>query len=275
MKRKHIKEQIDQQRDVANASWDTLKQNTEKTVNAEVAERMKIWAPGRAAVKGEVELILDNSVLVTDKRRITPQRAEAVFQAEQELLRAPLNPTEQRQTIKRLAARVNLDKEAAKEQVRKDKNADSVRANDFEGDSRALSRLQQLVNGEAIGRGDDSHNQRIGMNITERLDDLVKNYAALAPENYEDDGSRRLIGSMGGTVEIGDKGQVHFSGYNNGLLYEFARARQIWNTLETNPYMIRQDVLGVTTPQELDMSWVSEQPVLVTAEDTARRQVRL
>ncbi len=231
----------------------------------ESADSSQLWTPQNNEGT-KVDVILDGNVLVTDKRRVTPQSVEATFKANQEALRAPLSPDEQARAIDTLS-----DAIAKKmSQGERSKTLTNQELSDLDGDRRALSRIKQLVGGDYISRGNDATNQSKGLTIGERLDDLVKQYAKLVPENFSDEGSKHYIGSMGGTVEVSESGQVHHGGYNNGLLYNFARARQIWNTLESNPKMIREAVLDPSKEGGPDIRWITEQPVLLTAADMGK-----
>lgn len=75
------------------------------------------------------------------------------------------------------------------------------------------------------------------------------------------------IGSVGGSVQIDpDTHEVHNVGYNNSLLYEFARLGQIWDKLESDPMLVRK-TLGNEKP---DFSWLTNEPVTVYPPELAQ-----
>ncbi len=229
----------------------------------EAAVVSALWTPGSNGTRAELN---GAGVLVTDKRRDVGINfhlgvADEIYAKNQERLKTPLTQTELAGAVNILGGltverRETLQKEAG---LRGAAEENVTAARDAEGDARAVNVLKRMLGGETLGYlfASDASLKQEGKGIGERLDDMVGRYADLTAQNHPDD---QYLGSMGGTVEIGDGGEVHFGGYNNGTLYEVARAKQIWDQLQADPRQVRTDVLEAEQP---NAEWLVSGPVIV------------
>ncbi len=195
--------------------------------------------------------------LVTDKRRVTPESVEAAHQERMEALRAPLTGKE----IIAVTAYAQAELKSKANQLtsgrKRGETVNEVVVGDLNGDLGAFGRLNQLVAGGIIARGNDASNIAKGMTARERITDLVSLYSSMQGGT---EAQQRYRASNGGDVQIDPvTNEVHSSGYNNGLLYEFARTGQIMDKLDQNPQLARETLAS----EQPDFGWLTAEPVVV------------
>lgn len=193
----------------------------------------------------------ERDLLVTDRRRITLETVEENFKAEQERLNAPLEKDE-------MLTALDIIRDELRARIAAYNGEDRQPKIDMERDAASLYRVEQLLKGEK-----DSyvlHVSNYGEDVAagELLGRVVDQYASLTEANYGKDDV--LLNSTGGTVRIPEDGVIHCEGYNGSILYEFARAKQVCDKLETMPKQVRETVLETGA---VDASWLYDEPVVV------------
>ena len=131
---------------------------------------------------------------------------------------------------------------------------DTVVIEDMKGDVTAFYRLQSLLIDEPSVYILEATKGESNLSVGEMLDRVVDKFASYTTENFP------LINSEGGSVEIPEDGVIHRQGYNGSLLYEFARAKQLYEKLENTPDTARTTIIDASAP---DASWLWDEPVVV------------
>lgn len=200
------------------------------------------------------ELTMEGSngdLLVTDRRRITLETVEENFKAEQERLNSPLEKDEMLTALDTIRSELRV-------RIAEYKGKDRQPKTDMERDAASLYRVEQLLKGKK-----DSYIVHVNeygeeASPSKLLGRVVDQYASLTEANYGKDDI--VLNSTGGTVHIPEDGIIHCEGYNGSILYEFARAKQIYDKLETMPKQVRETVLETGA---VDASWLYDEPVIV------------
>lgn len=211
----------------------------------------QIHESGLLLPDGSAEVSVSGETLLTDSRRITLESVEADYHAEQERLNSPLEKPE-------LDEAVRVIKEQMQQRAAEYEGDDETLRADINRDPAALRRVQNIINGERDMYVSDVTDPGETLSGSEMLGRVVERYAKLVPENF---GPESHIGSMGGVVDIPQDGVIHCEGYNGSILYDFARAQQICQKLETMPKEVRTTITEAFG--DADASWLYDEPVVV------------